>query len=62
MFFWVRALKVNLPAVTIEDAIRNYVKHNGHITGEPIDDKKIHSFAVEYDRWIKELYDHEKGS
>lgn len=66
MFFWVHSLKVNLPAITIEGAIRNFVKHNGFIaddvdkTIQSLDDKQVHTMAQEYNRWIKELYGHQK--
>lgn len=60
LFFWVHALKVNLPAIGIDGAIKNFIKHNGYLSDEKIDDKKVKSLVTEYHRWVKELYAHQK--
>lgn len=52
-FGWVRALTMNMPAVTIKDAIRNYMEAHS-LTDK---DFNCESAMVSYERMTKELMD-----
>lgn len=51
MFGWVRALVLNFKGITIEDAVRNFMKNNNV---EEIKDANIHTLTTTYTRMVKE--------
>lgn len=57
MFFWVRALLVNMPALSIEDAVKNFMSNNKIVDGE---DENAQSLVREFHRIRKEYYEEEK--
>lgn len=57
MFFWVRALLINMPSLTVKDAVVNFMVNHG--IEEKTDDNS-NSLIREYHRIRKEYYEDEK--
>lgn len=52
MFFWVKAIVINLPSVSIKSAIELFVKHFGFL-GE---NHSVDALVAEYHRMNNEIY------
>lgn len=54
MFGWVYGLKLNIPSVTIEEAIKNFMKNN-NLHGDV--DVNVHTLTSTYRRMLSEYMD-----
>lgn len=57
MFFWVRCLLLNIPSLTITEAVLNFMKNHGIKDG--VDDNSD-TLVREYKRIVKEYYEDER--